>query len=82
MSMATMNIKDPAIREAVRELAERRHTTMTDAVRQAVNEALVQERLSREGIAERILEIAARARARGGTYLSEDDLYDENGLPN
>ncbi|MGH3363030.1 MAG: type II toxin-antitoxin system VapB family antitoxin [Nocardioides sp.] len=80
-----MNIKDPRIHAAAQELARRRGVSMTEAVRQAVDEALAAERAKRERLAERILEIGRRARAtadaEGVVFLTDDDLYDENGLP-
>jgi antitoxin VapB len=80
-----MNIKDPQVRELARQLAARRGTSLTDAVRQALTEALERERASREGLAERLLEIGRRARekadAAGVVILTDDDLYDEWGLP-
>lgn len=54
---------------------------MTGAVRQALEEAVEQERASREGRLERILEIARRSAARDGPVLTDDDLYDQRGLP-
>lgn len=38
--MATMNIKDPAIHDAAQQLARARGVSMTEAVRQAIDEAL------------------------------------------
>ena len=84
-AVATMNIKDPQVRELARQLAARRGTSLTDAVRQALTEALEREQASREGMAERLLEIGRRARAEadaaGIVFLTDDDLYDERGLP-
>jgi antitoxin VapB len=84
--VATMNIKDPEVRRLARALAERRHTSMTGAVRQALQEALDREvPQSREGLSERLLELGRRARAKadaaGWVFLTDDDLYDEQGLP-
>lgn len=79
--MPGMNIKDPAVRELAIKLAKRRHTTLTDAVRQSLTEALERDEQSREGMAERLLEIGRRAAAKPGIWLTDDDLYDENGLP-
>jgi antitoxin VapB len=79
--VATMNIKDPAVRELAEQLAARRHTTMTDAVRQALTETLDRDRASRQGLADRLMAIGEEFRARGGTVLTDDDLYDERGLP-
>jgi antitoxin VapB len=79
----TMNIKDPEVRELARQLAERRRTSLTDAVRQALRETLERDRASRAGLAERLLEIGRRSREEFGTaqILTDDDLYDDRGLP-
>lgn len=80
-----MNIKDPAVHAAAKELAERRGVSLTEAVRQAIDETLVAERAKRDGVAERLLAIGARARtkadATGYVWPCDDDLYDEAGLP-
>lgn len=81
MIVATMNIKDPAVHAAAAELARRRGISLTEAVRQAVDEALAAERAKREGMAARLMEIGRRAAARPVPYLTDDDLYDEDGLP-
>jgi antitoxin VapB len=86
-----MNIKDPAVHAMARELAARRSTTVTDAVRQALRAEL--ERCPSpecaEAIAARkaaIRAICARTSARpewqGRTSKElQDALYDEHGLP-
>lgn len=80
--MPTLNIKDPKVREMAMALAERRHTTATGAIRQALSEALEREQVQdREGLAERLMEIGRRASARSDSYLTDDDLYDEAGAP-
>lgn len=38
--MPTLNIKDPKVREMAITLTERRHTTATGAIRQALSKAL------------------------------------------
>lgn len=83
MIVATMNIKDPEVRELARQLADRRRTSLTDAVRQALSEALERDRASRSGMAERLMEIGRRSREEFGTaqILTDDDLYDDRGLP-
>jgi antitoxin VapB len=81
----TLNIKDPEVYRLAAELARRRGTSMTGAVRDALREAIEASQASREGMAERLLEIGRRARAEmdalGITPLTDDDLYDERGLP-
>lgn len=79
----TLNIKDPEVYRLAAELARRRGTTMTGAVREALQEAVERSARSREGIADKLMEIARRAREEHGTahFLTDDDLYDERGLP-
>lgn len=77
----TLNIKDPAVYELASELARRRATTMTGAVREALTEALDRTRLTPEEKIRRMTEIAQRVAAIPGPYLTDDDLYDERGLP-
>lgn len=86
-----MNIKDPTVHAMARELAARRSTTVTDAVRQALRAEL--ERCpspeGTEAIEARkaaIRAICARTSARpewqGRTSEElQDELYDEHGLP-
>lgn len=76
-----MNIKDAQVRELAVELARRRHTSMTDAVRQALSEALKAEDAIRDGLARRLMAIGRRSAAKPGPFLTDDDLYDEFGLP-
>ncbi|GAB3498279.1 type II toxin-antitoxin system VapB family antitoxin [Flexivirga lutea] len=83
--MATLNIKDPEVHRMAHELATRRHTTATGAVRDALAKALAEDDSATvpdgEEILEKIREIARRSAARPEPFLSDDDLYDENGLP-
>ena len=76
-----MNIKDPEVHRLAHLLGARRQTSATAAVRQALEEALERDRADRSGIAARLRQIAARANARPEPYLTDDDLYDERGLP-
>ncbi len=86
-----MNIKDPQVHAMARELAARRSTTVTDAVRQALRAEL--ERTQPDSAAQ---EISARKAAlldllkryerlrwtdsRSSTEL-QAELYDDDGLP-
>lgn len=84
--MPTLNIKDPEVHRMAHELAARRHTTATGAVRDALAKALAEDDAvqarSREDVYEQIMEIARRSAARGGPPpLTDDEMYDENGLP-
>jgi antitoxin VapB len=77
----TLNIKDPEVYRLAAELAQRRHTSMTDAVRQALAETIERERADRAAAVNRIREAAAAWRAAGGTVVPDEEMYDENGLP-
>ena len=83
--MAGMNIKDPEVREAALRLAASRGISMTEAVRQALEEAVARDRQNDPHFVERLLTIGREARLKmdrlGMTPLTDDDLYDENGLP-
>jgi antitoxin VapB len=86
-----MNIKDPEVHAMAKELAARRSTTVTDAVRQALRAELARAPRSEEPEAiearkAAIRAICARTSARpewqGRTSQElQDALYDELGLP-
>lgn len=77
-----MNIKDPAIHAAAQRLARARGVSMTEAVRQAIDEALSNDRRRIEDYVERGLRLAREVReASDEPFLTDDDLYDERGLP-
>lgn len=80
-AVPTLNIKDPEVYRLAQELARRRATSMTGAVREALTEALERTRLTPEEKIRRMTEIAARVALIPGPYLTDDDLYDERGLP-
>ena len=85
--MGQLNIKDEALIEKVRKLAEKRQTTQTDVLRQLVDEALARDDAERE--ARRLEKLAAirEITARSAKLFPPDwdgdhsYLYDENGLP-
>jgi antitoxin VapB len=81
VEVATLNIKDPEVYRLAGLLAKRRGTTMTGAVREALREAVDRSTEQREGIAEALMEIGRRSAARPEPFLTDDDLYDERGLP-
>lgn len=81
MTVATMNIKDPEVHRLAHELARRRGTSATGAVREALREALARDRADRSGVAEKLLEIGREASRYKDEFLTDDDLYDERGLP-
>lgn len=77
-----MNIKDPEVRRLALELAEKRGVSMTEAVRQAVNEALRHDRQNDGDYVARGIRLADAVRnASTEPFLTDDDLYDEQGLP-
>lgn len=77
----TLNIKDPEVYVLAHELARRRATSMTGAVREALTEALERTRLTPEEKVRRMTEIARRSQAIDAPFLTDDDLYDERGMP-
>ena len=77
--MATLNIKDPRVHELATELARRRGTTATAVVRDALEkEAAKQPKpIDRDrlgALQDKILKMDL-------VWLSDDDIYDEDGLP-
>lgn len=79
--MVTMNIKDPAVHRLAHALARQRQVSATRAVREALEEALQRDRDRRTGIADRLMEIAAQSRSVEAPMSTDEDLYDEQGLP-
>lgn len=79
--MTTMNIKDPRVRELARRLAAQRGTTATGAIRQALIETLERDRADRDGRAERLMALGRESAVLAEPILTDDDLYDEHGLP-
>ena len=85
--MSQLNIKDDALIEKVRLLAERRSTTQTDVLRQAVDEAIERDEARlREQREAKLSAIRAITRESArlvppGTSSDHSYLYDENGLP-
>jgi hypothetical protein len=76
-----LNIKDPEVYELARELATRRGVSMTGAVKDALLASLAASKMSREGVSEALMEIARRSAAQDSPWLTDDDLYDDDGLP-
>ncbi len=79
--MPSMNIKDPEVHRLARALARQRGTSATKAVRQALEETLARDRSGRQGLAARLLSLSARSTAIEESVLTDQDLYDEVGLP-
>lgn len=88
-----MNIKDPEVHAMARELAARRSTTVTNAVRQALSAELERSQHGEEEMASaaaarhaRLQELLQRFRQiqwpEGVTSKElQDELYDDQGLP-
>lgn len=86
-----MNIKDPEVHAMARELAARRSTTVTDAVRQVLRAELERcphpegpDALEARTVA--LLELLQRYKRlpwpdRRSSAELQDDLYDQHGLP-
>ena len=78
----TLNIKDPEVYQLASELARRLDTSMTNAVRMALLDAVQRERRVRDDYVQRMKELARLTRdASKDPILSDDDLYDHMGLP-
>jgi hypothetical protein len=87
MNDAPIQIRNPEVTRAIRELAEQSGRPITEAVGDAVKEALSRRRAKREqGYQSRLAAIDAvvekiRRLPRVGPMLTDDDFYDEDGLP-
>ncbi len=88
--MGALNIKDKAVADKARRLAKLKGTTITEAVREAVEASLKtaerHSKLDREARERRVDEILKRFRASippdAPSYEEiMEDMYDENGLP-
>ena len=84
-STSQLNIKNPEARQIATKLAELTGESVTQVVTSALREKLEREtrRKSREGLAERLMEIGRRASALPVLDPRDPDeiLYDEFGLP-
>lgn len=84
-SVPTLNIKDPEVYRLASALAATRGTSMTAAVRDALVEALARRESEVEARVARMREVARRAaefvEPPGAYTITDDDLYDEDGLP-
>jgi hypothetical protein len=87
MTDAPIQIRKPSVVRAIRDLAERTGQPITEAVGAAVDAALAKESVRDEAEYERrlaaIQEISRSFRELPivGPILTDDDLYDEEGLP-
>jgi len=81
--MGQFNIKDTALIERVRRIAERKQTTMIEVLRHAVEAEETRddaERAARMAAIDAIVARSSKLFAPGSTS-DHSDLYDENGLP-
>lgn len=76
-----MNIKDPKVHELAHELAALRGSSATAAVRAALEESLAAERRRRGDLRAAVARLQARAASTQAQWLTDDELYDERGLP-
>ena len=78
-----LNIKDPAVHEAVKQITKITGESQAQAVATAVSERLA--RLQRDDLAARLLLIGHKAASRMSSEAKRLDhaamLYDERGLP-
>lgn len=85
--MGQLNIKDAALAEEAKALAQLLGSTTTEAVRRAVHDRLAAERArataTKQAKFDRIMAIAEAASkfSRPGATSDHRDLYDEHGLP-
>ncbi|HYO02421.1 MAG TPA: type II toxin-antitoxin system VapB family antitoxin [Mycobacterium sp.] len=78
-----LNIKDPAVHEAVKRIARITGESQSEAVAKAVNERLA--RLQQDDLTARLLAIGHKSASRMSPETRQLDhgtmLYDERGLP-
>jgi hypothetical protein len=74
-------IRDDTVRDMAKRLAAARHTTVTEAVRQALENELAGIRRDIDERERAIRESLARLDAMPKYDFDEDDLYDEIGAP-
>lgn len=81
--MGQLNIKDDEIIAKLRQLADRRSTSVTDVLRQIVEREVASdaERIAAKLAAIREITRESAKLVPWGTSSDHSDLYDENGLP-
>ncbi|HLS14031.1 MAG TPA: type II toxin-antitoxin system VapB family antitoxin [Beutenbergiaceae bacterium] len=79
--MATMNIKDPRVHQLAHELAALKGSSATRAVREALERELERERQSHEPDWAGLRRLQERVSGTSHLWLTDDDIYDEHGLP-
>jgi antitoxin VapB len=85
-SVMGMNIKDPQVHAMAKELAARRGTSVTDAVRQALRVELERSQTADAARQEELQALLARFRQLHwpegvSSKAAQDVLYDDQGLP-
>jgi len=81
VGVPTLHLKDPEVHRLAAELARRRGTSMTAAVRSALQDAVEAMERDRDDMVERILEVSRRSAELEAPFLTDADLYDDQGLP-
>lgn len=76
-----MNIKDPCVHDLARQLAELRGSSATSAVRAALEHELERERAARAISWDRVDALRADLAPSAASWLTDADLYGEDGLP-
>ena len=74
-------IRDDAVHDMAKRLADARHTTVTEAVRQALENELAEIEHDRAARERRIRESLARLDAMPRRPYGDEDMYDEFGNP-
>ncbi|BCW90314.1 Antitoxin VapB [Alphaproteobacteria bacterium SO-S41] len=80
----SLNIKDPETDTLARELARLTGKSITEAVKEAIRRDITRAdtvRLEMRRRATKAIIDRVHAQPLGDTQWTEDDLYDENGLP-
>ena len=76
-----MNIKDPRVRELARELAALKSSSATHAVREALEHEIERERAADTPDMDGLERLQVQAARTSSLWLTDDDIYDEHGLP-
>ena len=79
--MTPLIIDDLRVRAMVDHLAKQRGVTATEVVRDAVEQQLTKDEQRRLDRLVAIEELQARAAKTKHLWLTDEDMYDENGLP-
>ncbi len=75
-------VRDADVHTMAQQVAAARHTTVTDAVRQALRRELVEIEAERARRDQQLRQLFAEFdRTPAVSQFGDDDMYDENGLP-